>query len=238
MRSTKIGGKRLSKISRTLKIGPHTFSRRMAFAVIAIILLMVTTVSAAIYFYYTIKVPTAVETQDIKFVSTELVGGITLDSLSQSYSTDGTWATFTVKTLDNATWVSTCALAFNASSTKTAKVQISEIETAASIQWIKIYVFKANTAAATTTLELLAQGRVNVAGVASTSAAPEDTVYVGTCPGWLTPGGFTTQAAPQTSTGWSLTTGTDTNQYFLVVETYGPDASAATTIWVHIYTAQ
>ena len=31
------------------------------------------------------------------------------------------------------------------------------------VQWIKIYVFRANTAAAITTLELLAQGRVNVA---------------------------------------------------------------------------
>jgi len=203
---------------------------------LALLMASVVLVSATIYFYYTIKVPTAVGTQDIKFVSTALVGGITLDSLSQSYSTDGTWATFTVKTLDNATWVSTCALAFNASSTKTAYVQISEIETAANIQWIKIYVFKANTAAATTTLELLAQGRVSVAGVALTSTTPEDTVYVGTCPSWLTPGGFTTQTAPKTSTGWALTTGTNTNQYFLVVETYGPDASAATTIWVQIYT--
>lgn len=227
----------MSKISRTLTTR-LPLSRRMVFAVIAISMLVVTAVSASIYFYYTIKVPTAVGTQDIKFVSTALVGGITLDSLSQSYSTDGTWATFTVKTLDNATWVSTCALVFNASSTKTAYVQISEIAAVANIQWIKIYVFKANTAAATTTLELLAQGRVNVAGVATTSTTPETSVYVGTCPSWLTPGGFTTLTDPQTSAGWSLTTGTDTNQYFLVVETYGPDASAATTIWVNIYTAQ
>jgi hypothetical protein len=234
----KIGEKRLSKISRALKTRLPP-SRRMAFAVMAILLLTMTTVFAAIYFYYTIKVPTSVETQDIKFVSSGgFVGGISLDSLSQSYSTDGTWATFTVKTLDNATWVSTCALVFNASSTKTAYIQISEIDAAANIQWIKIYVFQANTAAATTTLELLAQGRVSVAGVATTSTNPVASVYVGTCPSWLTPGGFTDKSAPQTSAGWTLDSTTNQNQYFLVVETYGPDASAATTIWVHIYTAQ
>lgn len=204
--------------------------------ILALLMASIVLVSATIYFYYTIKVPTAVGTQDIKFVETGFVGGITLDSLSQSYSTDKTWATFTVKTLDNATWVSTCALAFNASSTKTAYVQISEIAATANIQWIKIYVFQANTAAANTTLELLAQGRVTVAGVETTSTSPKATVYVGTCPSWLTPGGFTTLAAPQTSAGWALTTGTNTNQYFLVVETYGPDASDATTIWVQIYT--
>ncbi len=227
----------MSKISRTLTIDPHTSARRMVFALVAISLLIVTTAFAAIYFYYTIKVPTTTQAQDIKFVSTGLVGGITLDSLSQSYSTDGTWGTFTVKTLDNATWVSTCALAFNASSTKTAYVQISEIATSANIQWIKIYVFLANTATATTTLELLAQGRVTVSGVA-TDDTPETSVYVGTCPSWLTPGGFTTQTAPQTSSSWTLSSTTNLNQYFLVVETYGPDVSAATTIWVHIYTAQ
>lgn len=205
--------------------------------ILALLMASIVLVSATIYFYYTIKVPTSVQTQDIKFVSTGLVGGITLDSLSQSYSTDGTWATFTVKTLDNATWVSTCALAFNASSTKTAYVQISEIAATANIQWIKIYAFQANIAASTTTLELLAQGSVTVSGVSS-SDAPETTVYVGTCPSWLDPGGFTDKTAPQTSAGWTLSSTTNENQYFLVVETYGPDASAATTIWVHIYTAQ
>jgi hypothetical protein len=89
------------------------------------------------------------------------------------------------------------------------------------VHWIKIYVFRANTAAATTTLELLAQGRVNVAGVETSSTTPVDSVYVGTCPGWLTPGGFTDKTAPQTSTGWTLSSTTNENQYFLVVETYG-----------------
>lgn len=158
---------------------------------VALVLFMaaVILVSATVYYYYTIKVPTSLATHDIKFVSTRLVGGLSIDSLSQSYSTDGTWSTFTVKVLPNATWVSTCPLVFNASSTKTAYVQISEIADTSKIQWIKIYVFRANTAAATTTLELLAQGRVNVAGVETSSTTPVDSVYVGTCPGWLTPGG-------------------------------------------------
>jgi len=232
----KIGERRLKGISKTLST---RLSRRMAFAIIVALLLAATGVSAAIYFYYTIKVPVSVETPDIKFVSTGLVGGLSIDSLSQSYSTDGTWASFTVKVLPNATWVSTCALVFNASSTKTAYIQISEIADTSKIQWIKVYVFQANTAAATTTLELLAQGRVNVAGVASTSTTPVDSVYVGTCPGWLTPGGFTDKSAPQTSAGWTLSSTTNQNQYFLVIETYGPDSvSGTTTIWVQIFTNQ
>ena len=123
----------MKRISRTLttRLPP---SRRMAFAIIAVIMLAVTAVSVAVYFCYTIKVPASFETQDIKFVSTGFVGGITLDSLSQSYSADGTWSSLTVKTLDNATWVSTCALVLNASSTKTAYVQISEIADTANIQ--------------------------------------------------------------------------------------------------------
>lgn len=117
---------------------------------VALVLFMaaVILVSATIYYYYTIKVPVSVATQDIKFVSTGLVGGLSIDSLSQSYSTDKTWASFTVKVLPNATWVSTCALVFNASSTKTAYVQISEIADTSKVQWIKIYVFRANTARA------------------------------------------------------------------------------------------
>lgn len=196
-------------------------------------------VSAAVYFYYTIKVPVSVETQDIKFVSTGLVGGITLDSLSQDYSTDETWASFSVKVLPNATWTSTCALVFNASSTKTAYVQISEIVDTSKIQWIKIYVFNANTAAATTTLELLSLAYVDVAGVATTSTAPEASVYVGTKPSWLADAAWTDKTDPQTSTGWTLSSTTNTNQYFLVVETYGPDSVAGTTtVYVNVYTAQ